>query len=183
VTPPLLFDALGLVAAATAAVTDVRSRRIPNWLTLPLACGAVGLHAAVGGGRDAGASLAGLFLAGLVPWVCFRLSHGRAIGGGDVKLFAALGALRGATEGLEILLSACVLVAVWALVRLTFAGRLGAVLVNSLHLVTNPLLPVRWRRPKREEALTEMRMGPAILGAVAYVCAIDRLTSWAPWLA
>jgi prepilin peptidase CpaA len=181
--PPLLFDTLSLGAAAFAALTDLRTGRIPNRLTVPVMLGGVGLHAALGGEPHAVASLAGLLLAGLVPWLCFRSTGGRALGGGDVKLFAGLGALRGATEGLEIELSACILVAVLALVRLAFRGELSSVLSSAVHLLLDPLLPERWRREPSRIALTELRLGPAILGAVVYVCAADRFGHVVSWLA
>jgi prepilin peptidase CpaA len=79
-------------AASLAALLDVRSRRIPNWLTASaLLCGVVlnvwllGVAGAVG--AVAGAAL-GLVL--LLPFYARR-----TIGAGDVKLLAALGALVG----------------------------------------------------------------------------------------
>ena len=182
-SPPIVFDAIALVAAAVAAVTDVRSGRIPNHLTLPVALGAVALHGVIGGARLAALSFVGLMVAGLVPWLCFTTTRGRSIGGGDVKLFAALGALRGAGEGLEIELSACVLLAVLALVRLAFAGQLLRTLGRALGLLAGLLLPRRFRPVTDPQSLLELRMGPAILAAVAYVCAMDHLARWLPWLA
>lgn len=80
---------LVLVAAAgVACFTDLRSMRIPNWLTLPLL--AAGLaHAAVSGGWhglliSAGASL----VAGLVFIVGYAFFRG---GAGDAKLMLAIG--------------------------------------------------------------------------------------------
>ena len=99
----------GVLAAVlvTAVCTDVRFRRIPNWLNVFAA--AVGLLLALAGGglKDALVGLAAGFTAGFTLWM---LKTFRA---GDAKLFAALGALM----GLEWLIRC----AVWA-----FAG--GAVL-------------------------------------------------------
>jgi prepilin peptidase CpaA len=183
VNPSLLFDAAALLAGAVGAVWDARTGRIPNWLTLPVAGAAVTLHLAVGGFARGAESVVGLLVAGFVPWVFARATRGRAIGGGDVKLFAALGALQGPVAGLEIELSACVLVATFAVVRLAFAGKLLRVLASAFHLLVSPLLPRRFRRPPTEEALTEMRMGPAICAAVCYSCTADQLARWVPWLA
>jgi prepilin peptidase CpaA len=178
-----LLDGFALLIGATAGIIDARTGRIPNWLTLPAAGAGLLANWALGGHAGLAFAAVGLVAAALVPWVLHRVTQGRAIGGGDVKLFAALGALRGPTAGLEIELSACILLGVFALVRLAFAGRLLRVLANAARLLTNPVLPKRWRRPIEAEALTEMRMGPAILAAVLYVVAADRLTTWLPWLA
>jgi hypothetical protein len=64
---------------------------------------------------------------------------------------------------------AFVLLAVFALIRLTFRGALGRVLLNSVCLLVNPLLPVKRRRVIEPESMTDMRMGPAI--ACSVVCA------------
>ncbi len=109
----------------------------------------------------------------------YRASHGRGIGGGDVKLFAAFGALLGPMKGLEIEFGAFVVLAAFALVRLAYAGELLRVLTNTAFLLVNPLLPSRSRRVPIRESLTEIRMGPAI--AVACLSALyvtDRVESW-----
>lgn len=182
-SPSLLFDAVALLVGAVGAIWDARTGRIPNRLTLPVAVLAVVLHAALGGFARGVESAVGLVVAGLAPWVLARVSRGRAIGGGDVKLFAALGALEGPLAGLEIELSACVLLGVFAMVRLAFDGKLTRVLASALRLLVNPLLPARHRRPVAPEALTEMRMGPAIFAAVCYSLVADQLARWLPWLA
>lgn len=180
--PSLLFDAAAVLVGAVGAIWDARTGRIPNRLTLPVAALAVALHAAFGGLARGAESVIGLVVAGLAPWVLARASDGRAIGGGDVKLFAALGALQGPLVGLEIELSACVLLGTFAMVRLAFDGKLLKVLTSALWLLVNPLLPARRRRPVVPEALTEMRMGPAIFAAVCYTSIADQLGRWLPWL-
>jgi prepilin peptidase CpaA len=76
----------------TAAVIDIRTRRVPNWLTLLVAL--VGILLATTGvsGVSVGASLAGIAVGFLL------MLPGHAFGGlgaGDVKLLAAVGALLG----------------------------------------------------------------------------------------
>jgi prepilin peptidase CpaA len=79
-------------AAGTAAAIDLRTRRVPNPLTALLAVGGLGLAAAGLSGLTVGASLAGgaLGLALMLPRHLFG-----STGAGDVKLFAAAGALIG----------------------------------------------------------------------------------------
>src|SRR5690606_1381910 len=166
---PVLSSSAVIVVSLIASVMDARTGRIPNWLTLPAAALGVALGAIRGGGSGVIASLIGLLVAAVIPWALHRATRGRAIGGGDVKLFAALGALVGPLTGLEIELSAFVLLAVFGLARLTFQGSLARVLLNALGLLLNPLLPSKWRRTIEPEGLTEMRMGPAIAAAVLVV--------------
>ena len=86
--------AIATIVAGTAigAGIDLRTRRVPNPLTMGLAA-IGGIYAAVGiGGLTVGASLAGLAL-GLALMLPGHLIG--ATGAGDVKLFAAAGAFVG----------------------------------------------------------------------------------------
>jgi len=77
---------------ALAAAIDLRSRRVPNPLTATLAAVCVAFAASGISGLTVGASLTGLVLglALMLPGHLFG-----ATGAGDVKLFAAVGALIG----------------------------------------------------------------------------------------
>jgi prepilin peptidase CpaA len=81
-------------AASVAAILDLRSRRIPNWLTATALLAGVLLNGMLSGLEGAVASVLGaaVGLAMLLPFYAMR-----AIGAGDVKLLAALGALLGAS--------------------------------------------------------------------------------------
>jgi prepilin peptidase CpaA len=183
-TPSLVAMSFGIavVVSIIAAVTDSRTGRIPNWLTLPAALLGVLLHAVVAGRGPAGLSLFGLLLAATVPAILYKVSQGRAIGGGDVKLFAALGALLGPTLGLETEFGAFVLLAVFALIQLAFRGALLRVLGNAARLLVNPLVPRKWRRTIEPESMTQMRMGPAIACSVLSTIVIEHFSRVLPWL-
>ncbi len=182
--PPLMALSFGTAAlvSAVAAVTDNRTGRIPNWLTLPAAVLGVALHAALAGTGSAVSSLLGLLLAVAVPAILYLISQGRAIGGGDVKLFAALGALLGPTLGLEAEFGAFVLLTAFALIQLAFRGQLLRVIGNVANLVVNPLLPRRRRRNLHTESMTEMRMGTAIAVSVLTTIVLEHVTRVMPWL-
>jgi prepilin peptidase CpaA len=168
------------LASVVAAVTDARTGRIPNWLTLPATGVALAAHAALGGAGGLTEGVAGLLLCAGVPWLVFRSSGGRAIGGGDVKLFGALGGLLGPLAGLEIELGAMALVLVVALVKLAFAGQLLRVAAATARLLAAPFSK---RTPRLEPvALTEMRLGPAIAVATATSLGAHYLSGLVPWL-
>lgn len=172
--PTQLVSAWLIAITATAGVTDWRTGKIPNWLTLPsLALAPLG-HLAFAGLSSSGASLGGALLSALVPGLLYRASRGEAIGGGDLKLFAALGAIAGAETGIEIQLLAFALVALLACVRLTFQGKLARIFANAGRLLVSPLLPARFRRPIEPEALTTLRLGPFIAVAAAVLVTLER---------
>jgi len=86
---------------AVAIVTDLRSRRIPNWLTLPFMATGIIAGAWLGGWQGLGQSLGGLALGGVIyGLLCFM----GGMGMGDVKLAAAIGAWIGASQLLMALI-------------------------------------------------------------------------------
>jgi prepilin peptidase CpaA len=79
-------------AASLAAMIDVFTRRIPNWVTFTALVAGVLINAWSGGINGAIAALGGAALGAalLLPFYAIR-----AMGAGDVKLLAGLGALLG----------------------------------------------------------------------------------------
>jgi len=124
--------ALGLgplfVLLIWAAATDLRSRRIPNWLTLSLICTGLFRSVAGLGGPGLSASVLGIFGGAAVPLVLFVLG---ALGGGDVKLMAGIGAWLGAPAAVTIFIVECVIGGVIVLVQAVMQGRTRALFRNS----------------------------------------------------
>jgi len=89
------LPAVGWAAAflLVAVHQDVRSLRIPNWLTFPALLGAIALGAFHAGLSGAGVALLGAAAALGVGFVPFAM---RWLGAGDVKAAMVLGALWGA---------------------------------------------------------------------------------------
>ena len=83
-------QAVAVAVASLAALLDLRTRRIPNWLTGAAFVGGIVLNSWLAGPAGAGAAVLGaaLGLGLLLPFYVLR-----AMGAGDVKLLAALGAL------------------------------------------------------------------------------------------
>lgn len=89
---PWLARGILLLLAGTAAVTDLRWRIIPNWLTLPALAAGFGIAAIHGGGHGVLYALIGAGIPAAVfgvPWIL------GGTGGGDLKMAIAIGVLGG----------------------------------------------------------------------------------------
>jgi prepilin peptidase CpaA len=165
-----------LVVAGLAALYDWRTGHIPNWLTLgALWLGCVA-HSLIGidqlGARGAAAaalsSLMGLVVAGLVPLLLYRLG---AMGGGDVKLLAALGVWCRAAEGIELELYAFVIAALYAGARLAYRGQLLRCLGGAARLLVGRRSAGGSRTAPALGQLHEMRFAPSVFAATCCVAA------------
>ena len=121
---------------ALACVTDLRTRRIPNVLTLSAVAGAVLFHLATGGWQAAGWSIVGLFVGALLFLPMFAL---RGMGAGDVKLLAAVGAWLGPGQVAIVALATSLVGGVMAVVVALAYGYLRKALTNIY------LLLAHWR--------------------------------------
>jgi prepilin peptidase CpaA len=126
--------ALTVVVAGTglAAVIDLRTRRIPNALTGALAVIGVGIAAAKLGPVGLGGALLGcaLGLAFMLPGHLFG-----ATGAGDVKLFAAAGALLGPATTVQAFLYTAIAGGVLAVIIAIRRRRLQRTLDATARLV------------------------------------------------
>jgi prepilin peptidase CpaA len=122
---------LSALFALTAGFTDARWRRIPNWLTYPAVPIAILLHTLASGWPGAKLSLLGTAL-GLAFLLLFGLL--RALGGGDGKLVAAMGAFFGPTGLLYVLVYTLLISGLMALVLVIWKRRLGKTLRNAAGL-------------------------------------------------
>jgi prepilin peptidase CpaA len=106
---------------------DWRSRRIPNWLTVPaLLVGILGNTIYAGWpGTITALEGAGLGLLVLFPFVVIR-----AMGAGDWKLVGAMGAFVGPRPLLLVLVVALIVAGVMALAVVIYKRRLGQTLRN-----------------------------------------------------
>jgi len=176
------LTALGFLTL-TAALIDGRTGRIPNWLTLAGGILSLGIHGVSGGLPGLVPSVVGAALCGLVPFVLYWASRGTAIGGGDLKLFLVLGALLGPELGLSIQFSSYVLVSTFAMLRLTYEGKLWQLIGHLLILAARPFRKPAGREAPHPLALTEIRLGPFIFLASVLAIASEHLHLSVPWLA
>lgn len=164
----IYFLAAAVIVTAIAAVADLRTGEIPNWLTLgPLALAPIA-YVVVGVTRhgtahqillEGGGSLLGAVSCAVVPGLLYRQD---AIGGGDVKLLAAVGALLQPHLGLEAEMYAFFAAGIIAPAFLAYEGKLFRTIKNTALLALNPLLPKRKRKQVEPTLLTWFRFGPAI---------------------
>jgi len=165
-TTDSVASVLAVATAGIAAVTDLKTGRIPNWLTLGALGGAPVLWLVLEGGstRAAGMSLVGAFACALMPAIYF--ARGK-MGGGDVKLLAALGALLGPVLGLHCEFFAFAFSALFVPAKLAWEGRLFRVLGGVATAALNPIRE-KAKRVALPAILSErMRLGPAILCGTA----------------
>ena len=123
-----------IIGVALAAAIDWRSRRIPNWLVLGLLIIGLGLSAQGLTAVSFTYSLLGIAAGFVLLFPAFALG---AMGGGDVKLLAAIGAWCGPVGALAVLLSATVAGGIIAIIQAAQSGKLNALLKNSGLLALN----------------------------------------------
>jgi len=116
-------------AASLAAIVDLRSRRIPNWLTFGLVLIGILLNVWQAGPGGAWLALAG---AGLGLAILLPLYAVRAMGAGDVKLLAGLGAVLGPQVVVSVAVYTAVAGGVMSAIMLAQRGRLLSVLREIL---------------------------------------------------
>ena len=102
------------------AVSDARSRRIPNWLTFSGLAAALITRLLLGSWAGLKSGIIGMMIASGVFFVIFLM---RGMGGGDVKLMAAVGAWVGSGQAFPILFTAAVAGAGLAIFYLVFEKR------------------------------------------------------------
>jgi prepilin peptidase CpaA len=129
----LVFDprtAVLIALLVIAGVTDYRTYRIPNWLTFGGAAFALIYKTVIAVSPGAALLLAsGGLLLGFVLLLPLYMLH--AMGAGDVKLMAMVGAFLGADETLQAVLWAFIAGGVGALGLALAKGRLGQMFRNT----------------------------------------------------
>ena len=119
---PWLLGGVLAVSLSVSVVTDLRSRRIPNLVTLPAFAAALLLRLALGGWDAAADGLLGALIA-FVPFCALAWAGG--MGMGDVKLVAAVGACVGAERILWALFCIALVGGVQGIAAMVWAGASG----------------------------------------------------------
>jgi prepilin peptidase CpaA len=132
---PLFLHLVPLFALLIwSAVTDLRERKIRNWLTLTLMISGMFQSLTPSHVATPGMSVLGLLTGFGITFVLFALG---AIGGGDVKLMAGVGAWVGPAGILAVFCIAAIIGMVIVLIQATVQGRLNTLLRNSALVAVN----------------------------------------------
>jgi len=116
-----------ICSSLAAAITDLRRKRIPNVLTMPLLAAGLIWSGWQGGVRGVGESVAAC-AALAAPFVLLFLFGGG--GAGDAKLMGAIGAWLGLEQGIVVLFCVCAAGIVLGLAKAAMNKRLKFVLAN-----------------------------------------------------
>lgn len=136
-----------VVLVMAAAATDIRSRRIPNWLTLSGVCAGLSLNWFLHGLDGLKSSVEGLLLGFGVYFVLYAL---RAMGAGDVKLMAAVGSVVGPSNWVAVFLASAMAGLILGVVLMVRKGRVKETLRNTLFIV-GELVHLRAPYERRKE--------------------------------
>ena len=153
------------LALVVAVVTDVRSMKIPNVLTVPLMIAGLGLHALDGTPMVA---ILGLAAAFVVHFGLFALGVDKA---GDAKLMMGVGACLGWAEMIEATLFALVAFLPAALLLVFAQGRLA----NLLAAGQWTLARVTGQEAGERPAATYLVKAPFILLGVMLATVLELL--------
>ena len=128
--PVILAGAVLL--SVVAGWTDLRSRRIPNWLTVSGFLIGIAANTVLGGWGGLKTSLLGaaVGLAMLLPFVLLR-----SLGAGDWKLAGSLGAFVGPGILVDLLLGSVFVAGVMAVALVIYKGRVRQTIRNIGHIL------------------------------------------------
>ncbi len=131
---PVALQALIVLVVVIAAITDIRTRRVPNWLTFSGVIVAIALNAFLFELAGLWFSLKGLGVAFGVYFILYLL---RAMGAGDVKLMAFLGAAAGWANWLGILFLTAIVGGIVGILLVLTRGRLRKTFYNIGSIFTS----------------------------------------------
>ena len=135
--PRVLINLAPLLALMfVAAVVDLRRRVIPNWLTVLLMLSGLAHGFLAHGFHGLLESALGLLAGAAIPFVLFAIG---AMGGGDVKLMAGVGAWLGPGPVLLVLVCEKIIGLLIVLAQALWQGRLTALVSNSAVVAVNIL--------------------------------------------
>lgn len=152
-----------------AVITDIRSHRIPNWLTLPAMIGGLGFNVISAGVAGLLFSFEGLFLGIGLFIVLYFLS---GMGAGDVKLMGAVGAMIGPKMTLMAALYTALAGGIYAVVIIAFHPRAKAIRAALAGTVKEFMYShtLRYNKPQNVEKPPKLCYGVAIaIGSVVAV--------------
>ena len=134
ITNETIYGASSVLIAAIAAVSDLRTRRIPNALTGPAILFGLGLHLVLGGAASLGYAALGGITSGAI-FLVFYLAGG--MGAGDVKLMTAIGCILGLGNIRPAILAIVIAGGICAIAMATYKGALRVTFNNVGTLIAH----------------------------------------------
>lgn len=158
------MDVIVLLAVGISFFTDVTRRKIYNWVTLSAMSLGLTLHFIDNGMSGLKTSFGGLLTGLGILFIPFLLN---GISAGDVKLLAAIGALKGAEFVLQTALFAAIFGGIYIFIYLLQKGKLGETIkrlwqVLKLVAITGGKQRYGWLPSIREGMTTVVPYGTAI---------------------
>lgn len=157
-------------ALAVALFTDIRSQKIPNWLTFTTILLALSQHVLYNGIQGLFFSLKGLGVGAAVPLVFYAAGK---MGAGDVKLLGAVGAVLGPVGALNALLWTAVAGGIYALAVFSFRSSARTGLLRRYLLMLRVFITTReltYIPPPKDQESVKLCYGIAIAtGTLGYV--------------
>jgi prepilin peptidase CpaA len=175
---PAGIQALIALVVLIAAISDLRTRRVPNWLTFSGVIVAIALNAFLFELPGLWFSLKGL---GVAFGVYFALYLLHAMGAGDVKLMAFLGAAAGWANWLGIFVLTAILGGIVGLLLIATKGRFRKTFQNIGWIFLSARLG---RAPYKDNPELDVRsgLGMRLPHAVMIACgALGFLVAAAIW--
>ena len=152
-----------------AMITDIRSNRIPNWLTLPAIIIGFGINFISAGAGGLLFSIEGLLL-GMGLFIVLYMLGG--MGAGDVKLMGTVGAMLGPQMVLWAALYTAIAGGIYAVAVIAFHPRAKMIRTALIETVKGVIYSrsLKYNRPVSGEKLPKLCYGVAIAtGTVAAV--------------
>ena len=148
---PVIWIALPFILAF-ACYGEIKERRIPNWLTLGGIVLGLGSAAIEGGVQGLSDSTLGLAIAGglFLPFCLLGV-----VGGGDMKLMAAVGAITGWPMVLRVVTDTCIAGGLIAIAIMAWNGVLLTTLADVFRIMVG--------MPRRKRGLRNPPMVPYAL--------------------
>ncbi len=172
--PTGLYVAAASLLALTGAVADMRTRRIPNALTLPAIVAGLLLHSSLDGWSGLGSAALGAVIA-FVVFLVFFIAGG--MGAGDVKLMTAVAAVAGAHAVTEMLIMTAIAGGVLALALAVVRGRLKQTFINLRTLFIHHRIQGLQPHPELNVGNAQTLRLPYGM-AIAAGCLITLFTQW-----
>ena len=129
-----VYPAAATVVALIGAGTDIKSRRIPNYLTGPAILAGLLLHTSLDGWRGLLTSLAAGLICGVI-FLIFYLAGG--MGAGDVKLITAVGCIAGISSVAYLLILTSIAGGVMGVIFALMRGKLKQTFGNVVALASH----------------------------------------------